>query len=264
MLRAGALVFEKRRGPLRAAVLPPFVPYATPLLDAPLRETDTHHRRSALDALLTLLATEFDQTSLVLHPSLDDGRAFQWAGWQVEPAYTYRLDIHDQESATAGWSSTPKHTFRSKAEDYSVREGADAIADAVALVEASHERQDHALGVPLGAVQTLASRLVEAGLLRVFVARREGVGEAAVFVLSDGRTAHYWIAGSAPGPAMTVLVGRLLDRLRDDGVAYFDFVGANVPTIAEFKRKFGSTLVPYLRARHVAHPALRLLDRLRR
>lgn len=263
-LRAGLLLFEKRRGPFRAAALPPLVPYVTPLLDAPLREPDVHYRRSALDALLALIAAEFDQASLVLHPSLTDARALQWAGWQVEPAYTYHLALHDRRTATAGWSSTPKHTFKSRAEDYAVHEGADGIAAAVALVEASHDRQEHAFGVPPEAARALASTLAETGLLRVFVARRGSVAEAGLFVLSDGRTAHYWVAGSTPGPAMTVLVGHVLGRLRDDGVAYFDFVGANTPSIAEFKRKFGSTLVPYLRARHTAHPALRLLGRLRR
>ncbi len=263
-LAAGALLFEKRRGPFRAAALPPLVPYVTPLLSAPLRETDVHYRRSALDALVRLLGDGFHQAGLILHPSLGDARAFQWAGWSVQPAYTYRLDLRDLTSSTTGWSSTPKHTFKSKADAYTVKEGAGEIADVIALVAASHDRQEHELGVMPDAVQTLASALTDAGLLRVFVARSGAVAEAGVFVLSDGRTAHYWVAGSTPGPAMTVLVGRVLDRLRKDGVAYFDFVGANTPTIAEFKRKFGSALVPYFRARHTAHPALRLLDRLRR
>ena len=63
---------------------------------------------------------------------------------------------------------------------------------------------------------------------------------------------------------MTVLLGHVLARLREEGVAYFDFVGANTPSIAEFKRRFGSELVSYFRARHTARPELRLLDRLRR
>lgn len=262
-LRAGALVFEKRRGPFRAAALPPLVPYVTPLLDTPLRETDVHYRRSSLDALLGLIGGAFHQSSLVLHPSLGDARALQWAGWDVRPAYTYRLALRDRASATAGWSSTPKHTFKTQAEHFTVHEGPEGIPDVVALVAASHDRQDYVLGIAENTASSLALALTDAGLLRVFVARREAVAEAGIFVLSDGRTAHYWVAGSTPGPAMTVLVGQVLGRLRDEGVAYFDFVGANTPSIAEFKRKFGGTLVPYLRARHTAHPALRLLDRLR-
>ena len=261
-LRAGVLLFEKRRGPFRAAALPPLVPLVTPLLDAPLRETDVHHRRSSLDALLGLLPEAFHQTTLVLHPSLADARPLLWAGWDAEPAYTYRLGLRDQDPVTKGWSDTPKHTLKKEGHEFEITEG--EVEPAVALVERSHERQEHALGVGAGALGALARSLEEAGLLRVFVARRGGTAEAGLLVLTDGRTAHYWIAGSVPGPAMTVLTGRVLERMRDDGVAYFDFVGANTPSIAEFKRKFGGTLVPYFRARQTAHPALRLLDRLRR
>lgn len=262
-LRAGALLFEKRRGPFRGAALPPLVPLVTPLLDGPLREADVHHRRSSLDALLGLLPEAFHQTHLVLHPSLADARPLLWAGWQVRPAYTYHLDLRDQDPVTKGWSDTPKHTFKKEAEHFAVSEGPGETEAAVALVEDSHGRQAHDLGVDAEALATLAHPLGAAGLLRVFVARRGSTPEAGLFVLTDGRTAHYWLAGSVPGPAMTVLVGHVVGRLRDEGVAYFDFVGANTPSIAEFKRKFGGTLVPYFRARHTAHPALRLLDRLR-
>ena len=81
--------------------------------------------------------------------------------------------------------------------------------------------------------------------------------------LHDERTALDWIAGSRPGPAMTVLLAGVLERLAADGLERFDFGGANVPTIAEFKRKFGGHLVPYFHARHVGPPVLRLLDRFR-
>ncbi|MEX0599100.1 MAG: GNAT family N-acetyltransferase, partial [Rhodothermales bacterium] len=68
---------------------------------------------------------------------------------------------------------------------------------------------------------------------------------AAVVILNDGRTAYYWIAGSRPGDGMTVLIGELLPRLFNQGIELFDFMGANTPGIAEFKRKFGARLVPY-------------------
>lgn len=262
-LRAGALLFEKRRGPFRGAALPPLVPLVTPLLDAPLRDADVHHRRSALDALLGLLSEAFHQTTLVLHPSLADARPLLWAGWTVEPAYTYRLDLRAQQPLTKGWSSTPKHTLKKEAGHFAIAEGVDEIGAAAMLVEGSHDRQDHGMGVTAEVLTALARALAEAGLLQVFVARQDGTPEAGLFVLTDGRAAHYWLAGSVPGPAMTVLVGAVLARFRDDGVAYFDFVGANTPSIAEFKRKFGGALVPYFRARYTAHPALRLLDRLR-
>ncbi|MEP0548504.1 MAG: GNAT family N-acetyltransferase [Rhodothermales bacterium] len=264
VLRAGALVFEKRRGPYRAAALPPLVQYVSPLLDGDLRETDVHHHRSPLDALLGLIAGTFHQATLVLHPSLGDVRPFQWQGWRVEPAFTYRIDLQAQDAVTSGWSSNPKRTLKRERDDFVLADGAQYVAEALALVEASHARQGQSLGIASESAAALAHGLAEDGLVRAFVARRDGTAEAGLLVLSDGRTAHYWLAGSEPGAAMTVLLGHVLPRLREEGVATFDFVGANTPSIAEFKRRFGSALVPYFRARHTARPELRLLDRLRR
>ncbi|MEM1042638.1 MAG: GNAT family N-acetyltransferase [Bacteroidota bacterium] len=264
VLRAGVLLYEKRRGPYCAAAIPPLVPRVSPLLDRPPREADTHYRRSPLQALLGCVAERFHQASLAAHPSLVDARPFQWGGWHVTPAYTYARDLRPGEEVTAAWSSTTRHAWQNHREAFEVAEGVDGLDEVLALVEASHERQQQPLSVPSAAMRSLLARLAESGLARLFVARRDGDAEAGVAVLSDGRAAHYWLAGSRPGPAMTVLVAAVLTRLRDEGVAYFDFAGANTPSIAEFKRKFGCRLVPYVRARRVSRPELRLLDALRR
>ena len=101
--------------------------------------------------------------------------------------------------------------------------------------------------------------------VRLFTATAvaDGAPEGGLAVLHDGRTAHYWIAGSTPGPAMTVLLGHTLPRLRDAGLQTFDFVGANTPSIAEFKRHFGPALTPYFHLEKFTRPELRLLHRLR-
>lgn len=263
-LRAGALVFEKRRGPYRAAALPPLAQYVSPLLEAGASEADVHARRTPLDALLGLLAAEFHQAGLVLHPSLADARTLQWAGWRVAPAYTYRIDLGPEEEATAGWSANPLRVLRRERDRFEIEEGAAGLAEALALLQSSHERQGEALPLSPSRLERLAAPLLEAGPARVFVARAGGRAEAGLVVLADGRTAHYWLAGSAPGPGMTVLLAEVLERLRAEGVSVFDFAGANVPSIAEFKRRFGGALVPYFRARLVRRPELRLLGALRR
>ena len=70
--------------------------------------------------------------------------------------------------------------------------------------------------------------------------------EAGLIVLHDANSAYYWIAGSKPGPAMTVLIGNVLTELKQAKFNTFDFVGANTPSIAEFKRRFGPVLTPYI------------------
>jgi len=234
-------------------------PVHRPLLAAPLTEAATHARTSPLDRLLDGLGAEADQATLAL--GADDLRPYAWAGWTITPRATYALAL--SEDVAAGFSSAVRRTIRKEAAAFEVIEDGALAADAVGMMLDAYERQGSDLGLDPGAVRGLAHAFVEAGVARVFAARRSGAVEAAVVAATDGRTAYYWIAGSVPGPAMTVLLGDVLPRLAADGIARFDFCGANTPSIAEFKRRFGPTLAPAPIARRVAHPALRLADRLR-
>ena len=260
---AAVVVFEKRRGPFRAAALPPLTLLVTPLLVAPLSAAEVHARRSPLDALLALLARRYHQASLLLHPALTDARPLLWAGWRVAPRYTFVLDLARLDRAD--WSQTTRWQVSKEGSRYRVVEDAAFVEAAIAFTEAAYARRGGALGLDGGAVRRLVAALVADGQARVFGAVPEGetAPEAAVVVLHDRQTAVDWIAGGRPGPATTVLLAGVLDRLATDGFEHFDFGGANTPSIAEFKRKFGGRLVPSFHARLVAHPALRLLDRLR-
>ena len=256
---AGVPLFEKRRGPLRAGALPPLCPVLRPLLAAPLDEAASHRRDSPLDRLLARLDGQAHQLTLALGD--DDLRPYTWAGWTATPRQTYRQPLAGD--VRAGYSSSVRRAVRAQAGAFDVVEDGALAATAVDRMAASYRRSGAPLGLDLAAVYGLARSFVEAGLARVFAARRGGAVEATVAVATDGRTAFYWIAGGAPGPAMTVLADHALQRLAADGVETFDWVGANTPSIAEFKRRFGAALAPAPVVRRVPHPALRALGRFR-
>jgi hypothetical protein len=108
-------------------------------------------------------------------------------------------------------------------------------------------------------------KLLHRGIATAYAAvqKNSGKTEAGIVTLSEGDTAYYWLAGSRPGPSMTVLLGKLCERLYEEGFSTLDLVGANTPSIAEFKRRFGSTLVPYHHAERVLRPELRIVDYIR-
>ncbi len=255
---AGVPVFVKRRGPFRAGALPPLCPVLRPLLAEPLAEAASHRRDSPLDRLLARLGTQADQLTLAL--GRDDLRPYAWAGWTATLRATYVSDLGDH--VRAGYSSAVRRTLR-QADAFEVVEGAEHVGSAVRLMTESYRRGGADLGLDERAVAGLAHSFTEAGQARAFAATRGGATEAAVVVASDGRRAFYWIAGSVPGPAMTVLADAVLARLAAEGVETFDWVGANTPSIAEFKRRFGPRLAPAPIVRTVTHPALRMLDRFR-
>lgn len=259
-LTAGTLVFEKRRGPFTASALPPLCPVHTPLLARAVPEADTHARRSPLDALLGGLAETVDQATFALAPSLPDLRPFAWAGWTATPRYSYHLRLGGD--LRAGYSRSTRHRVRRHRPEYEVVEDAAYAEASVRMMADAYRRGGSDLGLDTDAVVRLAEAVAEVGHARTFAALRDGTPEAALTIPTDGRLAVNWMTGSVPGPAMTVLLDAVFHRCADAGVETFDLGGANVPSIAEFKRQFGADLVPTPQVRLVTHPALRLGDRL--
>ena len=193
-------MFDKRRGPFRAAALPPLCPVLRPLLAEPLTEAASHRRDSPLDRLLAHLDAEAHQWTLA--PGADDLRPYTWAGWSATPRATYLQDLG--ADLRAGYSSATRRTVR-QSDGVEVAEGAEHARLAVRMMVASYRRGGAGLGLDPAAVTRLADAFVAAGMARAWAATEGGAPRAAVVVASDGRRAFYWIAGSEPGPAMTAL-----------------------------------------------------------
>lgn len=262
-LLAGAILFERQRGLYREVVIPPFTQYSPVLFAGQIEDTLIHARASSFDLLLETLENRYGKVALHLHPTLRDVRTMNWAGWNTKPLYTYTLELNNEEQLLADWSSSTRRTFRKSRSDYHIEESPVSASDIVNLCSSSYARHGRSFPVKDTAAVKMIDRMQQEGCARLFTAtdhRSEKI-EAGLAVLHDGETAYYWIAGSQPGNAMTVLLGTVLPMLYRDGLRRFDFVGANTPTIAEFKRRFGSQLVPYYRVEKVMHPALRLLFR---
>ena len=253
---AAVPLFEKRRGPFRAASLPPLCPVLRPLLAQPLSQAASHRRDSPLDRLLVRLDGEADQLTLALGD--DDLRPYTWAGWTAQPRSTYVSDL----TRDPAYSSTVRRTLRQSGA-FELVEDAGHAAQAVRLMAAGYRRGGAALGLDERAVAALADAMGGAGLARTFAAVQGESVQAAVVVATDGRRAFYWIAGSVPGHAMTVLVDHVLRQLAAEGAETFDWCGANTPSIAEFKRRFGPRLAPAPLVRRVTHPVLRVAERFR-
>ena len=238
--QAGAIVFWRQRIGWRHAITPPFTQYSSLLLARRPPESVVHRRKAPLETLLLELKHRYRPLRLLV--DVTDPRPAQWLRWRVSPLFTYRLALSD---TLGGWSESTQRTFRKHHHQFDIMEDNTQAEAIVRLCAASYQRH----GRPL---PTATSQLVQLiGSLnrhvRCFVATRtaSSSAEAGLAILHDGHTAHYWVAGSMPGPSMTVLIGKVLPLLYEDGITRFDFVGANTASIAEFKRHFGPTLTQY-------------------
>ena len=239
---AALLLHTKGRGPLRRVIAPPFTQYSALVLSKPAPEHQVHRQAAPLDHLLK--HTEQQARSADLLVKLKDPRTAQWRGWDVRPLFTYMIDL---PSNTDDWSEGTRRTWRSKSSSYRIEEDPRHLRTIIDLCVKSYERHERRMPGKPAALETVATAM--GPWARTFAAIRNDTVEGGVVILHDDRTAHYWIAGSIPGSAMTVLIGEVLTILYTSGIAKFDFVGANTPSIAEFKRTFGPVLTQYYHLR---------------
>ncbi len=237
---AAVALMVRRQGPWRLATHPPLLP------ESPLICTISGNEAALPGRLLTALARRYARVDLHLPPEWLDVRPALWRGWHAHPLYTYEIDL--AQTSPAHWSENPRRLFRKAASSYRLIEEA-ALAPVLAhLVAASYRRHRRRPPAPAHRIAALLKTLAPTGLIRLFGAQdATGQVDAAVALMVQPPHAWYWLAGSRPGPAMTVLLGYLWSQLREEGFRWFDFVGANTPSIAEFKRRFNPKLQLYFR-----------------
>lgn len=260
----GVVLYEREHTWGREARIPPFTPYTPLLTGTGWNPAETHKRTSPLEALLEDIESRFAVAALHLQPGLLDVRLFSWRGWQVSPFFTYHVDLSGTDPPSASWSKNNRRDFLKQHTGFVFEESMEAIGETLRLSSRSYERHDRRFPFDLNKMQDFVENLHEDSWIRAFTARPQDkeLPEAGVIVLHEPPRAAYWIAGSVPGPAMTMLVGHLLTTLHTEGYTALDFVGANTPSIAEFKRRFGSRLTPYFRVRWMRGGVPRLLSTL--
>ena len=259
-LVGGVVTYEKRRGPYRLAVVPPLTP-ETPfvLAEAPAAH-EVHARASPLDALVAAVGERFHAAAFRLPPALTDARPFTWAGWQAEPRYTYADALRPAPERLARAGGGVRKRVRRDGGDFTLHEDAGGVTALQRFEAEVWAAQGIAPPVDPGRQAAWLRALLASGGARLFVLRDgEGGAVGAQAVVTDGRAAALVSGAARPGSAMTVMTHLILDRLHADGVKRVDLVGANLPSVAEFKRSFGLPLVQQLRVARVARPELRAL-----
>ncbi len=262
-LIGGALLYIERKGPYRRVLIPPFTQYTSVLFEEPLSTARIHAHTSPLDQVLSYIEDRYASLQIALHPSLLDIRPFQWHHWDVLPRYTYQMPLKDRERMLRDWSAGTRRLFLKHEEEFEIVEAPWASREIIELARKSYQRHECPFPADADRLDVAVRHLLDTHFARAFVAKRGETLEAGLIVLHDRKTAYYWIAGSLPGPGMTVLLGSVLPRLYAETMDRFDFVGANTPSIAEFKRRFGPKLRLYFITTRINRPELRVLASLK-
>jgi hypothetical protein len=248
-LVAGLSGVETQRAGMRRFATPELTPHGGLLLapvagKGPARAESEWHR--AAELFITHLRQEYHHWILAHAPALGDVRPFTWAGWEARVRYTYQLELGDREGLWERLERRTRTVIR-KAEGSGFR--VEPTRDMELFrqqYELLYTRQDHRAPVDAGVAQRFAEAACRKGLARALKVESPEGRVAAVVVFVRGAEGSYaWVAGADPKLNHTGAVSLLYWKYFEQGQGRFDFVGANIPAIAFFKRGFGGELVPY-------------------
>lgn len=229
------------RNDYKGLTLAPFTPYS------PVWELG-----SQADQLSESLSTIFDKLAQIngrhhCHFAPSRIASISSSGsWTQGEYFTYHIDLQDGHWAKK-YSKSLSRIVNKGRENVTVdldNGQANLVCDFVAD---SYKKNRRNLPLELGAMKLLANAMIDQGLADVYLAKDRSTGEikAGVVCLGKSRMSHYWMAGGIKGIWMTILIDELLKMLSKQSILTFDFLGANNPSIAEFKRRFGGEIVPY-------------------
>ncbi len=242
-LVAGCLLYTRPGAQAWIAGPAPMARYTGVLLDPVPREGHVLERRSSLDALLRLVTARFPVAALSLAPTVNDLRPFSWASFRPTPYYTYRLDA--TQPYTPG-RNVGKHLKRGG--HLQVEQLSEPDSEVMGQLYLHYQQQNRAQPVSSHRLAPLLRHLLDNEMLWLHGVREpDGRLIGAQAVLQDDRFCYTWLGGSAPGPAMTLMIDHSIRQAHRTGRG-IDLLGANSAAIAQFKKSFGGTLTTHYHA----------------
>ncbi|WP_254765002.1 lipid II:glycine glycyltransferase FemX [Natrinema marinum] len=251
-------VFSAQRGPFTFAFSPPYelhVPNLGPALlnmqKLKQRKREKRHRRF-IDGCLEWITTELETSYVSIRTGwrYDDLRPFTWNEFDVQPSYTYVIDLEtDEDELLERFSSTTRKTVRNNLdEEYAVTTGGrEAVEWIMERVRERYHHQEKTATISTGFVVDLYDRLPE-GTVRPYILSVDGEPVTGTILLEDDGIAHRWQGGAKPDvdlPANELLEWHMLTDAMERGIREYEMVDANEPRINKWKAKFAPDVRTY-------------------
>lgn len=207
--------------------------------------------RDALAAVAAAVPAGVGYADSVLGPGAVDARGLAWAGWRLRPHYNYLSEISREGDLLRQAENNVRRQAR-KAESSGMRlvTGREAVEGLAALWEETRARQGLEEHSAVAAVRALAAADLrgaspELGAEPFALVDDAAVPHAAALLAWDATRVSYMVgaarhAGSETGSGAPSLLQALVTDavLARRGPFLYDWVGANTPSVAAFKKKF--------------------------
>nr|WP_264555169.1 GNAT family N-acetyltransferase [Halocatena marina] len=185
-----------------------------------------------------------------------DPRPYQWNRLEVQPRFTYVLDLEDctVDNVMDPFSRSLRNEMRNR-ESSDITISVEGMDTAEQICDSVNEHfADYGARSP--ADWSFVQDLLNADSVhhRVYVARTDdGSYCSGIIVLYSDDTAYYWLGGitaTHEGVSVNSLLHRtviedIIEEPELDSVTRYDLVGANTERLCRYKGKFSGMLVPY-------------------
>ncbi|MEQ8820054.1 MAG: GNAT family N-acetyltransferase [Sumerlaeia bacterium] len=249
----------RRRRFLTEWLTPAFMPFGGPVVSRDVHELSPAKQesfwRDALGAVAGAIPPGVHRVDCAFSPEVMDGRGLAWAGWALRPQYTY-LTRWASEGTWADQFENAVRRQAAKAEREGLAARILAPGEAGGLLKlwrknAPRQGLDPGQGAELERLGRLMNE--ELGFVAEVGRENEPPQAAGLFA----RDAHrcYYLAGASDPEALgtgapTLLHFASLGEIdRRDWPRVYDWVGANTPAVAQFKKKFRPELAVQIGAR---------------
>jgi len=256
-------LFVQRRAVGSVVTSPPpgfSIPRLGPILmpASPKRSKIERLNRRFAEGIVEELSLDNSRTLFYMigNTSYTDPRPYRWADFEVETAFTYRLEVdgHSADELLSNCSKSLRREIRDVREsavtvERAGLEGTNAIYDQTAE---RYAQQDEPFDLSWPYVRDLVSALGDRA--RSYVARDpDGNFLSGITVLYSNDAAYFW-QGGARGEyngttVNSALHWRIVEELIDDppvdSITTYDLMGANTDRLCKYKSKFGASLTPY-------------------
>lgn len=248
-------VFEEERGPMQSlqyVTSPPTmvqVPYLGPLLfeDGQMKQRKSEKRSERfIEGSDEWIESNIEPDYVDIHTQdrFSDARPFMWNDYDVEPMYTYVLDLtKSEDELIEQFSGDARRNIRGADEDrYTFEEGDDETIRRI-ITHVNHhvgERDESYTGIDPRFGVDMYEALPD-GYVRPYEIRVDGEYAGGGITLESDDTVYRWQGFSASTvdfPVNDVLDWHVMRRAAENGRVRYDLVGAMERRLCSYKAKF--------------------------
>jgi hypothetical protein len=205
--------------------------------------------RDVFECAAGAVPSEVSRAEVLFQPGLSDVRGLLWAGWEASPHYTYiNRVLAPEEFERHIENAARRQAEKARAQGCRALAGIEHLPALLELWGRTCKRQRLAAHVPAEAYRALAGWLSASGVDGLgaevlLIADAQGHPQAAALLGRDTHRVYYLLGASNPdslgsgAPTLLQLEALALAHARRWPACY-DWVGANTPSIARFKKNF--------------------------